>query len=170
MNTAMLGWAVAVCLACVATWAWRSFVRQVKADRSEERANLARGLMEAAQATAQTSEAAAAALRLVAEAVQGTGEMGFLESRVLAERVAEGALLDSRTHKAATLAQIAHMLQEIANARELLRVMEPAGARDASLLDDALQLLDSATNVCLGEAKPLHGNTQDGAYMHAPRS
>lgn len=170
MTTAMLGWAVASLTAAGWYWYRARIIRALREDRAEERANLARGLMEAAQATAQTSEAAAAALRLVAEAVQGTGEMGFLESRVLAERVAEGALLDSRTHKAATLAQIAHMLQEIANARELLRVMEPASARDASLLDDALQRLDSATKVCLGSAKPQHGSTQDGAYMRAPRS
>jgi hypothetical protein len=133
-------------------WYWNRVqsARALREERAEERANLARGLMEAALATAQTSEAAAAALKLVAEAVQGTGEMGFLESRVLAERVAEGASLDARAHLAPCLDRVGIMLQEVAGARELIRVMDPAGARDASLRDDALQHLDAATQAYLG--------------------
>jgi hypothetical protein len=151
MNHALIGFAAAAGLLIAALWAWRRISSQVRADRAECRATLSRGLTEAALATAQTSEAAAAALKLVAEAVQGTGEMGFLESRVLAERVAEGARLDARAHMAPALAQVGFMLQEIATACELLRVMEPAGARDASLLDDAIRHLDSAIQACLGK-------------------
>ena|GEM_PF-1824257 len=125
----------------------------VKEDRTAWRANLNRGLLDASQATAQTSEAAAAALKLVAEAIQGTGEMGVLESSVLAERVAEGASLDARAARAPGIARAMIMLQEIAAARELIRVMDPAGARDASLQDDAVQHLDNATQACLGAPK-----------------
>lgn len=129
----------------------RAAFAAVKEDRAAWRANLSRGLTEASVATAQTSEAAAAALKLVAEAIQGTGEMGFLESSVLAERVAEGASLDAKAFLAPSTARVAVMLQEIAAARELLAVMDPAGARDASLRDDAMAHMDYATQAYLGK-------------------
>lgn len=125
----------------------------VKEDRAAWRANLNRGLLEASQGTAQASEAAAAALKLVAEAIQGTGEIGVLESSILAERVAEGASMDARAARAPDLARAMTMLQEIAAARELIRVMDPAGARDASLQDDATQHLDNATQAYLGNSQ-----------------
>ena len=145
MSTPIL---VVVAAACAAlAWYWNRvrMTRAVREDRAAWRASLARGLMEASQATAQTSEAAAAALKLVSEAIQGTGEMGVLESSVLAERVAEGASLDARAAQAPSVARAMVMLQEIAAARELIRVMDPAGARDATLQDDAIQRLDAAT-------------------------
>lgn len=128
--------------------------RALREDRAAWRANLSRGLTEASVSTAQTSEAAAAALKLVAEAIQGTGEMGFLESNVLAERVAEGASLDAKAFLAPSIARVGVMLQEIAAARELLAVMDPAGARDTSLQGDALQHLDNATQAYLGKPQP----------------
>lgn len=144
MNTALL----AVAAACAAAaWYWHRtrIARALCEDRATWRANLARGLAEASMAMAQTSEGAAAALKLVAEATQGTGEMGVLEFSVLAERVAEGASLDARAAQAPSLARALVMLQEIAAARELIRVMEPTGARDTTLQDDAIQHLDAAT-------------------------
>ena len=145
MSTPIL---VVVAAACAAlAWYWNRvrMTRAVREDRAAWRASLARGMMEASQATAQTSESAAAALKLVSEAIQGTGEMGVLESSVLAERVAEGASLDARAAQAPSVARAMVMLPEIAAARELIRVMDPAGARDATLQDDAIQRLDAAT-------------------------
>ncbi|MFA7331962.1 MAG: hypothetical protein WC326_12910 [Candidatus Delongbacteria bacterium] len=144
MNTALF--AVTAACAAVAWYGHRTRIaRALCEDRTLWRANLTRGLAEASQAIAQTSEAAAAALKLVAEAIQGTGEMGVLESSVLAERVAEGASLDTRAAQAPSVARALVMLQEIAAARELIRMMEPTGARDTTLQDDAIQHLDAAT-------------------------
>ncbi|MFA7329835.1 MAG: hypothetical protein WC326_02060 [Candidatus Delongbacteria bacterium] len=154
MSTALLAAAAATCTAAAWYWHRARVTRALRTDRAAWRASLNRGLLDAAQATAQTSEAAAAALKLVAEAIQGTGEMGVLESSVLAERVAEGAGLDARAATAPGIARAMVMLQEIAAARELIRVMDPAGARDASLRDDAIQHLDHATQAYLG--KPQH--------------
>lgn len=145
MNTALLAMAAATCAAAGWYWHRARITRALREDRAAWRANLARGLMEASQATAQASEAAAAALKLVAEAIQGTGEMGVLESSVLAERVAEGASLDARAAQVPNAMRAMVMLQEIAAARELIRVMDPAGARDTTLQDDAIQRLDAAT-------------------------
>lgn len=129
----------------------------IRADRAAWRAAISRGLSEASTATAQASEAAAAALKLVAEVVQGTGEMGALESSVLAERVAEGARLDANAAKAPGITRAMVMLQEIAAARELIRVMDPTGARDTTLQDDAILHLDSATAAFLCQTTPDHG-------------
>ena len=128
----------------------RRHVRQaLRQDRHAWRTHLARGLEEAARDSASTSQAAAAALRLVAQAIQGTGELGFLESRVLAERVREGAGLDARAVLEPRMARTALILQEIATARELARLMEPAQPRDASLCRDVIRHLHHATQACL---------------------
>lgn len=124
--------------------------RALRADRHAWRAHLARGLEEAARDRATDSQAAAAALRLVAQAIQGTGELGFLESRVLAERVREGARLDARAVMGPCLARAALALQQIATARELAGLMETAQPRDASLRRDLIRHLDHATQACLG--------------------
>jgi hypothetical protein len=139
----------------VGGWIWHVFAtgRALRADRLTWRTHLSRGLMDASAATAQTSEAAAAALKLVAEAIQGTGELGFLESSVLAERVADGAGLDARNTLAPSIARVGVMLHEIAAARELLHVMEPSRQRETTLRQDAIQHLDNASQAYLG--KPL---------------
>lgn len=155
MTTALLAATACVCAALAMGIVHRvRMAHALREDRAAWRANLSRGLAEASVATAQTSEAAAAALKLVAEAIQGTGEMGVLESSVLAERVAEGASLDAKAFLAPSIARVTVMLQEIAAARELMAVMDPAGARDASLLGDALQHLDNATQAYLGKPQP----------------
>jgi hypothetical protein len=153
VNTALLAAAAAACAAAVWYWHRSRITRALRTDRTTWRASLSRGLIEASLATAQTSEAAAAAIKLVAEAVQGTGEMGVLESSVLAERVADGAGLDARAAQAPNIARAMLMLQEIAAARELIRVMNPAGARDTTLQDDAIQHLDAASQAYLGTPK-----------------
>jgi hypothetical protein len=144
--------AAAVLLGLAACWICHRVIvaRRLREHRATWRAHLSRGLMDASAATAQTSEAAAAALKLVAEAIQGTGELGYLESNVLAERVAEGAGLDARNALAPSIARVGVMLHQIAAARELLHVMEPSRQRETTLRQDAIQHLDHASQAYLG--------------------
>lgn len=135
-----------------AAWIWHriQLIRQLRRDRQAWRDLLATGLAQAATDNAKGSQAAAAALTLVAEAIRGTGQIGVLESSVLAERVARGAQRDAQAVLAPGLRKSARMLSEIATARELLRVLEPTSARDRSLVDDAIRNLDAAAHACLG--------------------
>ena len=123
--------------------------KALRVDRSAWRAQLARGLEEAARDRASASHAAAAALHLVAQAIQGTGELGFLESSVLAERVREGARLDAKAILEPSLQRTAQSLTQVATARELARLMEPTQPRDASLRQDVIRHLDHATQALL---------------------
>lgn len=127
----------------------RQVRKALREDRYAWRTQLARGLEEAARDSASASQAAAAALHLVAQAVQSTCELGFLESRVLAERVREGARLDARAVQEPSLARTAQAMQHMATARELARLMEPAKPRDASLRKDVIRHLDQATQAFL---------------------
>lgn len=127
----------------------RQVRKALREDRCAWRARMARGLEEAARDSASASQAAAAALHLVVQAIQGTGELGFLESRVLAECVREGARLDARAVQEPCMARTAQALQHMATARELARLMEPAKPRDASLRQDVIRHLDQATQACL---------------------
>jgi hypothetical protein len=131
--------------------------RRLKEERRAWRRSLALRLGEAATPTAEVSEAAAAALAVVAEFIRGTGELGFLESRVLLERVLAGARLDDKRAREALLLRMATMLHGVAGARELIRVMLPETRRDTSLRDDALSTLDAAVAAYRGEpACPTH--------------
>jgi hypothetical protein len=134
-----------------AAWIWHriQLTRQLRRDRQAWRDHLATGLAQAATNNAGMSQAAAAALTMVAEAIRSTGQMGVLESSVLAERVARGAQRDAEAVLAPGLRRSARMLSGIATARELLRVLEPTSARDQSLVEDAIRQLDAVSRAGL---------------------
>ncbi|MDP2360613.1 MAG: hypothetical protein Q8O14_07655 [bacterium] len=141
---------VAVCLPLAWLWHRHDVRRQVATDRAAWRLEIARGLSEAAAATAAASEAASEAITTIAEAIQSTGEMGLLESRVLMERVKAGAQADDRRSRQDLLMRLAATLQGLAGARELIRVMLPETRRDTGLQGDAITLLDATESACKG--------------------
>ncbi|MFA7332405.1 MAG: hypothetical protein WC326_15155 [Candidatus Delongbacteria bacterium] len=125
-------------------WIWyRATVRRrVASEQATWRRQLARGVAEASQATAEISEAAAAALGVLGEVLQGTGTLGVLESSVLFERVKAGKILDDKRAREALLLRVAALLQGIAGARELAHVMLPETRRDKALKSDVVAILD----------------------------
>jgi electron transfer flavoprotein alpha subunit len=131
-------------LSLPALWVWyRATVRRHAASElAKWRRQLARSLAEASLATAEISEAAAAALGVLGEVVQGTGTLGVLESSVLFERVKAGKILDDKRAREALLLRVAALLQGIAGARELAHVMLPETRRDRALKSDVVAILD----------------------------
>lgn len=125
-------------------WHRHDLRRRLADDRACRSRTLARDLMDAATRTAEVSEAAGAALTVLAEVVQGTVGMSVLEAAVLAERVREGARLDERRARETLLLRQAALLQGIVAARELVDVMLPETRRDRSIRNDALAVLDAA--------------------------
>lgn len=154
LGSTTLSLLMALCLVVIWIWHRNSLRHYLAVDRATWRREIARGLSEASTKTAEISEAAAAALAVVAEVVQGTGEMGVLEASVLHERVLEGTHLDDRRARATLLLRMATMLQGVTGAREFIRVMQPGTRRDTSLRDDALALLDAAQTAYRGTDHP----------------
>jgi hypothetical protein len=147
-----LALAIAGVAAVTVFWHKADLRRKLAADRAAWRSEIARGLESAATAAAKDSAAAAAAITTIAEALQGTGEMGYLESCVLRERILAGVIADKRRSRQDLHLRIAHALGGIAGARELIHVMLPETRRDTSLRDDAIATLDAASAACKGLA------------------